>query len=333
MSFLLVVSFIVIVVCKKCRGIDDKKNIVPPDVLGPDIEHRMISYSELVRATENFSESNLLGSGSYGVVYRGILADDSTIVAVKVLNLQQEGAYKSFDAECRVLRSVRHRNLVKVITSCSNPEFKALILQYMSNGSLDKWLYTQNYRLDLLQRLSIMLDVAFALEYLHHGQIEPVIHCDLKPSNVLLNDEMVGHLGDFGIAKILAEGDKTAANTKTLGTIGYIAPEYGSEGMVSTNGDVYSYGIMLMETMTGKKPTEEMFNESRTLREWVKESYPDSVFEVIDASIFVLGKKDCCSSIIEVALNCSREGPGERISMKEVVLTLSKIKQRLLLDT
>ncbi|XP_047307295.1 receptor kinase-like protein Xa21 [Impatiens glandulifera] len=331
MTFLLIAFAVVIIVFQKYRRRDNKKNRIP-DIMEPDMhDHKMVSYAELVGATENFSESNLLGSGSYGSVYKGILSGaKGTIVAVKVLNLHKEGAYKSFDAECRVLRTVRHRNLVKVITTCSNPEFRALILQYMPNGSLEKWLHTQDYQLDLIQRLTVMLDVAMALEYLHHGQFEPVIHCDIKPSNVLLDEEMVGHLGDFGIAKIIAEEEQTFVNTKTLGTIGYMAPEYGSEGMVSTSGDVYSYGIMLMETLTGKKPTEEMFSEIISLREWVNESYKrNSVLEVIDATLIVLGKEDCCSSIIQVALNCSADGPGERITMKEVVLILSKIKQKL----
>jgi len=188
----------------------------------PILEHRMISYHELCQGTNNFCESNLLGVGGFGSVYKGVLFD-GTIVAIKVLNLQLSSAFKSFDAECKILRTIRHRNLVKIISTCSNPEFKALVLQYMPNGSLESWLYSYHYCLSLLQRINIMVDVASALDYLHNGLSESVVHCDLKPTNILLNEDMVAHVGDFGIAKILVE-NKDATQTKTLGTLGYIAP-------------------------------------------------------------------------------------------------------------
>ncbi|KAL7193779.1 hypothetical protein ACSBR2_025412 [Camellia fascicularis] len=146
------------------------------------------------------------------------------------------------------------------------------------------WLYSHNSCLNLLQRIGIMIDVALALEYLYYGQLEPVVHCDLKPSNVLLDEDMVAHVADFGIAKILAE-NKTAIQTRTLGTIGYIAPEYGSEGRVSTNGDIYSYGVMLLETFTRKKPTDEMFSAEINLRQWVSASLPNKIMEIVDGGL------------------------------------------------
>ncbi|WRX28930.1 Protein kinase domain - like 10, partial [Theobroma cacao] len=181
---------------------------------------RRISYQELHQATNGFCESKLLGEGSFGSVYQGTLSDGLNI-AIKVFNLKVEGSFKSFDVECEVLRNVRHRNLVKVISSCCNVDFKALALEFMPNGSLEKWLYSHNYFLDILQRLTIMIDVASALEYLHHEQTIPMAHCDLKPSNVLLDEDMVAHLGDFGIAKLLGE-EGSIVQTITLATIGVV---------------------------------------------------------------------------------------------------------------
>ncbi|PHT63607.1 hypothetical protein T459_32542 [Capsicum annuum] len=270
-----------------------------------------IHYYELLQATDDLSEINLIGSGSFGSVYKGILKS-GTVVAVKVFNLQLDAAFKSFDTECEVLRSLRHRNLIKVITSCSNLDFKALVLEYMSNGSLEKYLYSHNYFLDIRQRLSIMIDVACALEYLHHGCSSPVIHCDLKPSNVLLDENMVAHLSDFGISKLLGE-DQGDLYTKTLATFGYIAPEYGLERLVSTKSDVYSYGVMLLETFTRRKPNE--FEGDLSLTQWVSYSLPDAVMDVIDANLVTpMGKclqkeLDVVASIMQVALDCCAESP------------------------
>ncbi|KAI5332012.1 hypothetical protein L3X38_022139 [Prunus dulcis] len=207
-----------------------------------------------LRATNRFHESNLLGTGGFGSVYKGTISDGID-VAVKVFNLQIEGAFKSFDSECDVLSNIRHRNLIKIISCCSQPDFRALVLQYMSNGSLEN----QNSPLNILQRLNIMTDVASALEYLHHDHgPNHVVHCDVKPGNILHDDDMVAHVADLGIARLLGEGD-SMTQTMTLATIGYMAPEFGMEGIISTRGDVYSFGIVLTETFTRRKPTDEMF--------------------------------------------------------------------------
>ncbi|KDO36487.1 hypothetical protein CISIN_1g047705mg, partial [Citrus sinensis] len=184
---------------------------------------RTFSYLELCRATDGFSENNLIGRGGFGSVYKARLGDGME-VAVKVFNLQCRRAFKSFDVECEIMKSIRHRNLIKVISSCSNEEFKGLVLEYMPQGSLEKHLYSTNCILDIFQRLNIMIDVASALEYLHFGCSTPVIHCDLKPSNVLLDDNMIAYLSDFGIAKLLIGEDQSMTQTQTLATIGYMAP-------------------------------------------------------------------------------------------------------------
>ncbi|XP_023870328.2 probable LRR receptor-like serine/threonine-protein kinase At3g47570 [Quercus suber] len=297
---------------------------------------RRITYLELQQATNGFSETKLAGKGSFGSVYKGTLSDGTT-VAIKVFNLDIEGGFKSFEAECDVLCSIRHRNLVKIISSCSSNDFKALVLEYMPKGSLQKWLYSHNYFLDMLERLSVMIDVASSLEYLHHGCPLPIVHCDLKPSNILLNKDLIALVSDFGISKFLGNED-SMTQTMTLATIGYMAPEYGSQGIISTRGDVYSYGILLMETFTRKNPTDEMFVGEMNLKGWVRQSLPHSVIEVIDSNLLKRGeenfnaKLDCILSIMQLAMACSIEAPEERSNMREVVTTLKSIKLKFLKD-
>ncbi|WMV23716.1 hypothetical protein MTR67_017101 [Solanum verrucosum] len=259
--------------------------------------------------------------GSSGFVYKATLFG-GTAVAIKVLDLKNKKVCKRFDTECEVMRNVRHRNLVPVITTCSSDYIRAFVLQFMPNGSLENWLYKEDRHLNLHQRVTVMFDTTMAVEYLHHGHVAPIVHCDLKPANVLLDEDMVAHVGDFGISKILAIS-KSIAYTETLGTLGYIAPEYGSEGIVSASGDVYSYGIMVMEVLTKRRPTdEEICNENLDLRKWITQSFSGSMMDVVDANLFceeeqITSKTEMCiASMIELGLDCTKEIPKSRISMK-----------------
>ncbi|XP_055802682.1 receptor kinase-like protein Xa21 [Solanum dulcamara] len=297
--------------------------------------YQFVSYHEIQRATNNFDESNLIGVGSSGSVYKGTLSGGN-VVAIKVLDLENEQVCRRFDTECEVMRNVRHRNLVPVITTCSSDYIRAFVLRYMPNGSLENWLYREDCHLNLHQRVVVMLDVALAIEYLHHGNVTPIVHCDLKPANVLLDEDMVARVGDFGISKILAIS-KSMAYTETLGTLGYIAPEYGLEGIVSTSGDVYSYGIMLMEVLTKRRPTdEEICNENLDLRKWITQAFSGTIMDVVDANLFseeeqiTSNSEVCIASMIELGLDCTKEMPESRITMKEVVKRLNKIKNTFL---
>ncbi|KAK4487004.1 hypothetical protein RD792_006319 [Penstemon davidsonii] len=296
-----------------------------------DLTLKRVSYFEVLRATSNLDEGNMIGRGSLGSVYKGIFSNGMT-VAIKVFNLDVQGALKSFDTECQILSSIRHRNLVKVITSCTNLDFKALVLEYMPHGNLDKWLYSPNHSLSFAQRLAIMTDVAFAIEYLHQGYSSPIVHCDLKPSNILLDENMVARVGDFGIAKLMTE-DQRIAQTKTLGTMGYMAPEYGSSGIVSASVDVYSYGILLMETFIRKKPTDEMFVGDLTMKRWVSDSFPRAIMQIadttllnVDESIGAKVHENCLRSIMGLALECTIDVPERRLDIKDVLARLKKIK-------
>ncbi|XP_042033882.1 LRR receptor-like serine/threonine-protein kinase FLS2 isoform X2 [Salvia splendens] len=294
---------------------------------------KLVSEKELEQGTSSFSETNLLGKGSIGSVFKATLADGRD-VAVKKFNLQVKGAARIFETESHILSTIRHRNLVKIHGCCSNPEFKALILAYMPNGSLEKWLHSDKNCLDLVERLQIAIDVALALEYLHHDHIYPVAHCDIKPSNVLLDADMTAHVGDFGIAKLF-DHDEAAVHTIAMGTIGYVAPEFVSEGMVSTTGDVYSYGILLLEMFTSKKPIDDMFNGEMSIKEWVGKALNGNQISVVVASVLVSiedehssAKLECVTSVFELAMKCVAFLPHERINMKQVVAALQKIKAK-----
>jgi serine/threonine protein kinase len=198
------------------------------------------SYADLVKATNGFSLANLVGTGESGSVYKGRFEFEEHTVAIKVFKLDQLGRPKSFIAECETLRNTRHHNLLRVITACSTfdtiaNEFKALILEYMPNGSLEGWLYPNLNKyglkrpLSLRSRITIVTDIASALDYLHNHCVPPVVHCDLKPSNILLDDVMGAHLADFGIAKFIHSFSHSSHHSSTSllgprGSIGYIAP-------------------------------------------------------------------------------------------------------------
>ncbi|XP_065623765.1 probable LRR receptor-like serine/threonine-protein kinase At3g47570 [Quercus suber] len=199
-----------------------------------------VSYKMLHQATNGFSLDNLIGSGSFGSVYKGVLDQEERLVAIKVLNLQNKDASKSFIAECKILRNIRHQNLIKILTCCSSinyngDDFKALVFEFMMNGSLEMWLHpmtdsdNQSKNLSVLQRLIIAIDVAFALNYLHNHCEQKIIHCDLKPSNILLDTNMIAHVSDFGLSRLLTtSNDSSQKCTSTIGlkgSIGYAAPD------------------------------------------------------------------------------------------------------------
>ena len=204
-----------------------------------------ISYKELLKATNGFNHENLIGVGSFGSVFKGFLKGNEKPIAVKVLNLQQKGAAKTFLVECKTLKEVRHRNLMKILSTCSSMDFKgndfkALVFELMPNGSLDGWLHPtidQERVLSFCQRLDIAIGVASALDYLHHCSHIPIVHSDLKPSNVLLGEDMTAHVTDFGLAKFLSRSSedpshKEMSSVAINGSIGYIPPSMTSSSLL-----------------------------------------------------------------------------------------------------
>ncbi|EEC67760.1 hypothetical protein OsI_35288 [Oryza sativa Indica Group] len=326
-----------------------------------------VSYNDLAKATEGFSASNLIGKGRYSSVYQGKFTDEK-VVAVKVFNLETMGAQKSFITECNALRKLRHRNIVPILTACASAssngnDFKALLYEFMPQADLNKLLHStgaeefngENHgnRITLAQRLSIIVDVADAIEYLHHNNQETIVHCDLKPSNILLDDDMIAHVGDFGLARFkidfMGSNDSNSIySTAIKGTIGYVAPvsfrvnrshpwrsiEYAAGAEVSTYGDVFSFGVILLEIFLRKKPTNDMFKDGLDIVKFVEVNFPDRLPQIVDPELLQethVGTKErvlcCLNSVLNIGLCCTKTSPYERMDMREVAARLSKIKE------
>ncbi|CAN1170946.1 Receptor kinase-like protein Xa21 [Linum perenne] len=346
----------------KQRRRQDKSSTDDPKLL-------QLSYQRLFKATDGFSLANQIGVGSFGSVYKGVLneiGEASINIAVKVFNLQRRGASKSFMAECEALKNIRHKNLVRIVTVCSSVDnegndFKALIYEFLGNGSLEDWLHRQIERtsestttrsLNFVQRLNVAIDIASAVDYLHNNCGTPIVHCDIKPSNVLLDEDMVAHVGDFGLARFLSTVKNPSSSTIGIkGTVGYAPPEYGMGNEVSIQGDIYSYGILLLELFTGKRPTDETFKDGLSLHNIVKSAMSEqNTSEVVDPILLSellrrltshhnhitsnssKARKDLeelMSSILEIGIACSSDFPQERASMSEVLSSLTAIKTSL----
>ncbi|CAN6450118.1 unnamed protein product [Victoria cruziana] len=311
-------------------------------------QYPKISYRELVEATNNFDRSNMVGSGRFGRVYRGT-SRDGTRIAVKVLDCKAVETVKSFKRECEVLKRTRHRNLIRTITTCSRPDFKALVLPLMGNGSLENYLHSSTVGMDLVQVLSICNDIAEGIAYLHHHAPVQIVHCDLKPSNVLLNEDMTALVADFGVSRLIVHGDEAitmapdslsgSVTGLLVGSIGYIAPEYGMGKQASTEGDVYSFGVLLLEMITRRRPTDVMFREGLTLQDWVREHCSEEM-EPFAEDFFAVApptkdRGDCTAEawwhttmeLVELGLMCTQTSPSMRPTMIHVADELGRLKE------
>ncbi|XP_042755727.1 receptor kinase-like protein Xa21 [Lactuca sativa] len=320
-----------------------KKRKSQPSQSSRDEQFMKVSYAQILKATNGFSQANLIGEGGFGSVYKGVL--DDTTVAVKVIHLQNRGAHRSFIAECEAWRNIRHRNLLKIITSCSSldfqgNDFKALVYEFMPNGSLHDWLHSSanTSRLNLFQRIKILIDVASALDYLHNHCLPTMVHCDVKPSNILLDDDMVAHVGDFGLAQFLGANSNQNSTSGIRGTIGYAPLEYGVGSEMTSSGDVYNFGILLLEVMTGKRPTDNIFNEGLSLHKFAYMALPDHVTDVIDDDLLKFLQEDaipmiadvkkieeCMALTVKLGVSCSVDSPTQRMNIVNVVHELQHI--------
>ncbi|RDY06782.1 Receptor-like kinase TMK4, partial [Mucuna pruriens] len=289
-----------------------------------------ISIQVLRQVTNNFSEENILGRGGFGVVYKGEL-HDGTKIAVKRMESVAMGnkGLNEFQAEIAVLSKVRHRHLVALLGYCINGNERLLVYEYMPQGTLTQHLFEWGELgyapLTWKQRVAIALDVARGVEYLHSLAQQSFIHRDLKPSNILLGDDMRAKVADFGLVKNAPDG-KYSVETRLAGTFGYLAPEYAATGRVTTKVDVYAFGVVLMELITGRKALDDSVPDERShLVTWFrrvlinKENIPKAIDQILNPDEETM---ESIYKVAELAGHCTAREPYQRPDMGHAVNVL-----------
>ncbi|KAF8653210.1 hypothetical protein HU200_062665 [Digitaria exilis] len=227
----------------------------------PEVSHlgwgHWYTLKELETATGMFSDENVIGEGGYGIVYHGVL-ENGTQVAVKNLLNNRGQAEKEFKVEVEAIGRVRHKNLVRLLGYCAEGNQRMLVYEYVNNGNLEQWLHGEVGPVSALtweDRMKIILGTAKGLMYLHEGLEPKVVHRDVKSSNILLDKHWNAKLSDFGLAKLLGS-ERSYVTTRVMGTFGYVAPEYAGTGMLNETSDIYSFGILIMEIISGRVPVD-----------------------------------------------------------------------------
>ncbi|XP_072950923.1 L-type lectin-domain containing receptor kinase SIT2-like [Typha angustifolia] len=282
--------------------------------------HRFL-YKDLFGATNGFKDKELLGTGGFGRVYKGMLPTSKLEVAVKRVSHESRQGMKEFVAEIVSLGRLRHRNLVQLLGYCRRKGELLLVYDFMPNGSLDKYLYDRTKpTLGWDRRFQIIKGVASGLLYLHEGWEQVVIHRDIKASNVLLDSEMNGKLGDFGLARLYDHGTE-AQTTRVVGTMGYLAPELARIGKATTLTDVFAYGAFILEVACGRKPVEHRAQDDHLpLVDWVLENWhKGSILNTLDSRLGQVYKVNEAEMVLKLGLLCSHPLPSARPSMRQVM--------------
>ncbi|KAL3830210.1 hypothetical protein ACJIZ3_019012 [Penstemon smallii] len=286
-----------------------------------DCPHRF-NYRDLYKATKGFKESELLGVGGFGAVYKGVLLDNGVEIAVKKI---MSNGMREFSAEIESLGRLRHKNLVNLQGWCKSKNDLLLIYDFVPNGSLASLLYNSEIEvfLNWEQRFNIVKGVASGLLYLHEEWEQVVIHRDVKSSNVLIDRDMNARLGDFGLARLYDHG-KNSHTTSVVGTIGYIAPELTRIGKASTSSDVFAYGILLLEVACGRAPIDYKAEKNVVLVDWVVECMKmGSIFDVVDVRLKSSYEVEEMELVLGLGLICSHPNPEVRPTMRDVMKYLN----------
>ncbi|XP_055826664.1 G-type lectin S-receptor-like serine/threonine-protein kinase At1g11410 isoform X2 [Solanum dulcamara] len=298
----------------RCNEMDGSEQV---DVL-------IFDLSTIISSTDDFSDANKLGEGGFGSVYKGQLNNGQEI-AVKRLSKNSGQGVEEFKNEVTLIARVQHRNLVRLLGCCIQRGEKMLIYEYLPNKGLDSFIFdkTKGSQLDWRKRFEIIVGIARGLSYLHHDSRVRIIHRDLKASNVLLDASMHPKISDFGTARIFG-GDQIEANTnRVVGTYGYMSPEYAMEGHFSVKSDVFSFGVLLLEIITGRKNTTHYQDLSLNLVGNVWDSWnDDKALDVVDPSLGDWYETSEVLRCIQIGLLCVQSYANERPMMSEVVFML-----------
>ncbi|CAA0814732.1 Probable receptor protein kinase TMK1 [Striga hermonthica] len=307
----------------------------PSDLHIVEAGNMVISIQVLRNVTNNFSEQNILGRGGFGTVYKGEL-HDGTKIAVKRMEsgVMSEKGLDEFKSEIAVLTKVRHRHLVALLGYCLDGNERLLVYEYMPQGTLSRFLFDWKEEglkpLEWTRRLTIALDVARGVEYLHGLAQQSFIHRDLKPSNILLGDDMRAKVSDFGLVRLAPDGKNSVA-TRLAGTFGYLAPEYAVTGRVTTKIDVFSFGVILMEAITGRKALDQNLpDEQQHLVPWFrrmlinKDTFRKAIDPTLDLDEDTLAS---ISTVAELAGHCTAREPHQRPDMGHAVNVLSGLAE------
>ncbi|RDX81659.1 putative leucine-rich repeat receptor-like protein kinase, partial [Mucuna pruriens] len=289
-------------------------------------EARMFSFEDLKKYTKNFSQSNDVGSGGFGKVYKGTLPNGQ-VVAIKRAQKESMQGKVEFKAEIELLSRVHHKNLVSLIGFCFEQGEQMLVYEYVPNGSLKDALSGKSgIRLDWIRRLKVALGTARGLAYLHELVNPPIIHRDIKSNNILLDDRLNAKVADFGLSKSMVDSEKDHVTTQVKGTMGYLDPEYYMSQQLSEKSDVYSFGVLMMELISARRPLERgkyIVKEVKNALDRTKGLY--GLHEIIDPAIGLASTLSGFDKFVDMTLKCVEESSAERPKMSDVVREIENI--------
>ncbi|KAL6619177.1 hypothetical protein ACP70R_034316 [Stipagrostis hirtigluma subsp. patula] len=294
--------------------------------VGPEVSHlgwgHWYTLRELEEATAAFAPEHVVGEGGYGIVYRGVLADGYQVAVKNLLNNRGQ-AEKEFRVEVEAIGRVRHKNLVRLLGYCAEGAHRMLVYEYVDNGNLEQWLHGDVGPVSPLTwdiRMNIVLGMAKGITYLHEGLEPKVVHRDIKSSNILLDRRWNPKVSDFGLAKLLGS-DSNYVTTRVMGTFGYVAPEYASTGMLNERSDVYSFGILIMEIISGRSPVDYARPAGEVnLVEWLKNMVSNRDYEaILDPKLPEKPSSKALKKALLVALRCVDPDSQKRPKMGHVI--------------